>query len=86
MHDIFGTVDDRDTFETRSYKNYGYIHTCHNRTTGKLEVKSQINYEVKQHRTIEGAKRYITAEKKRRGALSDACQESRCKIVGRFVR
>ena len=31
----------RDTFRTRSYRG-GYIHTCHNRDTGRAEVRCQL--------------------------------------------
>lgn len=67
-------MDFKDTFLTFRY-DLGYIHTCENRTTGKMEVKSQIDGEVKKHKTILGAKRYISKELARRKALSDACME-----------
>jgi hypothetical protein len=60
-------MDEKDSFQTVEYKGFGYIHTCHNRTTGKLEVKSQIGYETRQHKTVDGAKRYITSVLKRTG-------------------
>ena len=60
-------MDFKDSFLTTVYKGFGYIHTCHNRTTGKLEVKSQIGYAMRQHKTVIGAKRYITSVLKRTG-------------------
>jgi hypothetical protein len=52
-------MNDKDSFLTVSYKD-GFIHTCHNRTTGRTEVKSQVGYETRTHKTLIGAKRYIT--------------------------
>lgn len=54
-------MDDKDTFLTIKYRPNAWIHTCENRTTGKTEVKSQIGFATKNHRTVTGAKRYITA-------------------------
>ena len=62
-------MDEKDSFLTVRYKDYGYIHTCQNRTTGKTEVKSQIGYAIRQHKTIEGAKRYITSVKRMAGTI-----------------
>lgn len=52
-------MDDKDTFLTVSYKG-GYIHSCHNRTEGREEIKAQIHGKTIPCRTRIGAKRAIT--------------------------
>jgi hypothetical protein len=52
-------VDIKDSYLTIAYKA-GYIHVCENRTTGETEITTTIGYETNYHKTIIGAKRYIT--------------------------
>lgn len=51
----------KDCYQTFEYKG-AFIHSCMEGNTA--HVKSQIGYEIRQHKTIEGAKRYITKMKK----------------------
>jgi hypothetical protein len=54
-------IDIRDSFCTIAYKGQ-FIHTCQNRTTSNTEIRSQIGYCINNHKTIIGAKRYITKD------------------------
>ena len=63
-------MDDKDTFLTIEYRSNAWIHTCENRTTGKTEVKSQIGFMTNNHRTVAGAKRYITAQLRHAGPVT----------------
>lgn len=49
----------KDCFFTQNYKD-GYIHTCHNRATGKEEISYQIEDTIGSTNTVIGAKRIIT--------------------------
>ena len=63
-------MDDKDTFLTIAYRPNAWIHTCENRTTGKMEVTSQIGLMTKNHRTVAGAKRYINAQLRHAGLVT----------------
>jgi hypothetical protein len=61
-------MQEKDSFLTIAYKD-AFIHTYEDRRNHTTVVQSQIGYCTNTHRTVIGAKRYITENNKYRSKL-----------------